>query len=151
IITVPAMFLIGVLVQLFLLNPIIEAPIHTQLLVTIGLSLAIENILLMVFGPNPLSVELPGNQGITIAGATIDLSRIFAFIGALILVTGLWLLLRKTSIGTAIRSVAASPEGSRLVGINVKFIYVLTFGLGAAATAAAGTLVSTFTTVEPSA
>src|SRR5699024_10360907 len=81
----------------------------------------------------------------------IDLSRIFAFIGALILVTGLWLLLRKTSIGTAIRSVAASPEGSRLVGINVKFIYVLTFGLGAAATAAAGTLVSTFTTVEPSA
>lgn len=151
IITVPAMFIIGMLTQLLLLNPIMKAPIHTQLLVTIGLALAIENILLMIFGPNPLSVELPGNRGITVAGATVDLSRIFAFIGALVLVTALWLLLRKTSIGTAIRSVAASPEGARLVGINVKFIYVLTFGLGAAATAAAGTLVSTFTTIEPTA
>jgi branched-chain amino acid transport system permease protein len=151
IITVPAMFIIGMLTQLLLLNPIMKAPIHTQLLVTIGLALAIENILLMIFGPNPLSVDLPGNRGLTIAGATVDFSRIFAFIGALVLVTALWVLLRKTSIGTAIRSVAASPEGARLVGINVKFIYVLTFGLGAAATAAAGTLVSTFTTIEPTA
>lgn len=151
IVTIPVMFVLGILTQSFLLNPIMKAPIHTQLLVTIGLALAIENILLMVFGPNPLAVKLPGNRNIDIFGATVDLSRIFAFIGALVLVTALWLLLRKTSIGTAIRSVAASPEGSRLVGVNVKFIYVLTFGLGAAATAAAGTLVSTFTTIEPTA
>lgn len=150
-VTVPAMFVFGAAIQATLLNPIMKAPIHTQLLVTIGLALAIENILLMIFGPNPLSVELPGDRGINILGASVDLSRICAFVGALVLVALLWLLLQKTRIGTAIRSVAASPEGSRLVGINVKFIYVLTFGLGAAATAAAGTFVSTFTTIEPTA
>lgn len=150
-ITVPVMFIIGALLQTTLLNPIMRAPIHTQLLITIGVALAIENILLLVFGPNPLSVRLPGNQGIHFLGATVELSRIYAFIGALVLVAALWVLLRKTRIGTAIRSVAANPEGARLIGINVKRIYVLTFGLGAAAAGAAGTFVATFTTIEPTA
>lgn len=150
-VTVPAMFVIGVAIQAILLNPIMRAPIHTQLLVTIGVALAIENILLLIFGPNPLSVTLPGNHGVNILGATVELSRIYAFAGALLLVAVLWVVLQRTRIGTAIRSVASSPEGARLVGINVKFIYVLTFGLGAAAAGAAGTFVSTFTTVEPTA
>ncbi|WP_298040572.1 branched-chain amino acid ABC transporter permease [uncultured Microbacterium sp.] len=150
-ITVPVMFVFGALLQTTLLNPIMRAPIHTQLLITIGVALAIENILLLIFGPNPLSVKLPGNRGIHIFGATVELSRIYAFVGALLLVAVLWVLLRKTRIGTAIRSVAANPEGARLIGINVKRIYILTFALGAAAAGAAGTFVSTFTTIEPTA
>lgn len=150
-ITVPVMFLFGALLQTTLLNPIMRAPIHTQLLITIGVALAIENILLLVFGPNPLSVKLPGDHGVRILGASVELSRIYAFIGALVLVALLWVLLRKTRVGTAIRSVAASPEGARLVGINVKRIYILTFALGSAAAGAAGTFVSTFTTIEPTA
>lgn len=150
-ITVPAMFILGALLQATLLNPIMRAPIHAQLLVTIGVALVIENVLLLVFGPNPKGVELPGNHGVSILGATVELSRIYAFVGALILVLVLWLLLEKTRIGTAIRAVAANPEGARLVGINVKMIYVLTFGLGAAAAGAAGTFVATFTTIEPTA
>lgn len=150
-ITVPVMFVFGALLQTTLLNPIMRAPIHTQLLITIGVALAIENILLLIFGPNPLSVKLPGNRGLSVFGATVELSRIYAFAGALVLVALLWLLLRKTRVGTAIRSVAANPEGARLIGINVKRIYVLTFALGAAAAGAAGTFVATFTTIEPTA
>ncbi|MFG6444446.1 branched-chain amino acid ABC transporter permease [Microbacterium sp. P06] len=150
-ITVPAMFLIGAGTQAALLNPIMRAPIHTQLLVTIGLALAIENVLLLVFGPNPQSVQLPGNVGVPILGATVDLSRIYAFVGALVLVAVLWVVLQKTPVGTAVRSVAANPEGARLVGIDIRLIYVLTFGLGAAAAGAAGTLVAPFTTIEPTA
>jgi branched-chain amino acid transport system permease protein len=150
-ITVPVMFLLGAATQATLLNPIMRAPIHTQLLITIGLALAIENILLLVFGPNPRSVQLPGNVGVPILGATVDLSRIFAFGGALVLVALLWVILQKTPVGTAVRSVAANPEGARLVGINIRSIYVLTFALGAAAAGAAGTLVAPFTTIEPTA
>jgi branched-chain amino acid transport system permease protein len=150
-ITVPTMFLLGAVTQAGLLNPIMRAPIHTQLLITIGLALAIENILLLVFGPNPLSVQLPGNTGVSIFGATVDLSRIYAFAGALVLVAALWLILQRTPVGTAVRSVAANPEGARLVGIDIKAIYVLTFALGAAAVGAAGTLVAPFTTIEPTA
>jgi len=149
--TVPLMFLFGALTQSTLLNPIMRAPIHTQLLVTIGLALIIQNGLLLIFGPNPQSVSLPGNTGVHILGATVELSRVYAFIGALVLVGVLWLLLQKTSMGTAVRAVAANPEGARLVGINIKGIYVLTFGLGAAAAGAAGTLVAPFTTIEPTA
>lgn len=150
-ITVPVMFVLGALLQATLLNPIMRAPIHTQLLVTIGVALAIENILLLIYGPNPLAIQLPGNKGINIFGAAVESSRVYAFIGALILVAVLWMLLQKTRIGTAIRSVAANPEGARLVGINVNLIYILTFGLGAAAAGAAGTLVATFSVIEPTA
>ncbi len=150
-VTVPTMFALGAAMQAGLLNPIMRAPIHTQLLITIGLALAIENILLLVFGPNPLSVQLPGNTGVQILGATVGLSRIYAFAGALVLVAVLWLILQRTPVGTAVRSVAANPEGARLVGIDIKGIYVLTFALGAAAAGAAGTLVAPFTTIEPTA
>jgi branched-chain amino acid transport system permease protein len=135
IVTVPVMMGVGALVQAFLLNPVMRAPLHTQLLITIGLALAIENGLLLFFGPNPLSVQLPGNVGVPIFGATVELSRI----------------LQRTSIGTAIRAVAANPEGARLVGINIKFIYILTFAIGAAAAGAAGTLVAPFSTIQPTA
>jgi branched-chain amino acid transport system permease protein len=150
-VTVPVMLALGALVQAVLLNPVMRAPIHTQLLITIGLALAIENSLLLIFGPNPLSVQLPGNQGVPIFGATVELSRIYAFIGSLVLVAALWLLLKKTSIGTAIRAVAANPEGARLVGINIKGIYILTFAIGAAAAGAAGTLIAPFSTIQPTA
>ena len=151
IVTVPVMMGVGALVQAFLLNPVMRAPLHTQLLITIGLALAIENGLLLFFGPNPLSVQLPGNVGVPIFGATVELSRIYAFVGALLLVAALWLLLQRTSIGTAIRAVAANPEGARLVGINIKFIYILTFAIGAGAAGAAGTLVAPFSTIQPTA
>lgn len=148
-ITVPLMFAIGALMQTALLNPIMKAPLHTQLLVTIGIALGIEHLLLMFFGPNPRTVEMPGNGALHLFGATVELSRVYAFIGALVLVAVLSFLLQRTRFGTAIRSVAANPEGARLVGINIKGIYVLTFGIGAAAAGAAGTLVAPFSTIEP--
>jgi branched-chain amino acid transport system permease protein len=150
-VTVPVMMGVGALVQAFLLNPVMRAPLHTQLLITIGLALAIENGLLLIFGPNPLSVQLPGNGGVNLFGATVELSRIYAFFGAILLVAALWLLLQKTPIGTAIRAVASNPEGARLVGINIKFIYILTFAIGAGAAGAAGTLVAPFSTIQPTA
>jgi branched-chain amino acid transport system permease protein len=147
----PAMFLFGAVVQAVLLNPVMRAPIQIQLLVTIGLALAIENGLLLVFGPNPKAVALPGNRGIQVLGATIELSRVYAFVGALALVGVFALLLQRTRMGTEIRAVAANPEGARLVGINTKGIYVVTFALGATAAGAAAVLVSPFTTIEPTA
>ncbi|WP_432501046.1 branched-chain amino acid ABC transporter permease [Kineococcus arenarius] len=151
VVTVPVMGLLGALVQGALLNPVMRAPLAIQLLITIGIALAIENVLLLVFGPNPLSVQLPGNRAVPVLGATVELSRVVAFAGALVLVAALWVLLRRTAVGTAIRAVAAQPEGARLVGIDTKRIYVLTFALGAAAAGAAGTLVAPFSTIQPTA
>ncbi|MCI1748656.1 MAG: branched-chain amino acid ABC transporter permease [Acidipropionibacterium sp.] len=151
IVVVPAMLALGAVLQAILLNPVMRAPLQVQLLITIGIALAVENILLLVYGPNPRSVALPGNRAVKIFGAAVELSRIYALVGAMILVAVLWLVLQKTRTGTAVRAVSANPEGARLVGINIKRIYVLTFAIGTAAAGAAGVLIAPFSTIEPTA
>jgi branched-chain amino acid transport system permease protein len=61
----------------------------------------------------------------------------------------LFTMLQRTGVGTAIRAVAANPTGAKLVGINVKRIYIITFALGAACAGAAGTLVVPFVSIQP--
>ncbi len=151
IVVIPVMIVFGALVQGVLLNPVMRAPLQNQLLITIGIALAVENILLLIYGPNPQSVALPGNRAVHFFGAAIELSRIYALIGSMVLVALLWLVLQKTRTGIAVRAVAANPEGARLVGISIKRIYVLTFAIGAAASGAAGVLVTPFSTIEPTA
>lgn len=150
IVTVPVMFALGYAVQRGVLNRAMGRPLENQLLITLGISLVIENGLLLFFGANPRSVPLPGNRAIPVLGAVADLSRILAFVAALVLALALFLVLQRTRLGTAIRAVAASDTGAQLVGIDTRVIYAVTFAIGAACAGAAGTLVAPLVTVEPS-
>ena len=161
VISIPLLFLLGVIVQRFLLNRIMDEPHENQLLLTFGLALFIENLLLMGFSATPKSTNFPYSEsgiplGITtiqgplnIFGAVADLPRVLAFIGSLILAGLLYFLLRRTRLGTAIRAVSEDPTGAALVGINVRRMHMVTFGLGTACVAAAGTLVLPFLTIQP--
>lgn len=148
-ISIPVMFGIGFLVQGGVLAGAIGKPLENQLLITLGISLVIENALLMIFGGNPRSVPLPGDHAIPIFGAVADLSRVLAFVGALLLAGVLYLLLQRTRLGTAIRAVATSDVGAQLVGIDTRLIYAVTFAIGTACAGAAGTLVAPLVTIEP--
>jgi len=148
-VTVPAMFLIGFGVQRGVLSGAMGKPLQNQLLITLGIALVIENALLMFVGANPRSVALPGDQGVQVLGAVAELSNLFAFVGSLLLAGGLFLLLQRTRLGTAIRAVAANDVGAQMVGIDVRRIYALTFALGTACAGAAGTLVAPLVTIEP--
>jgi len=148
-VTVPAMFLIGFAVQRGVLSGAMGKPLQNQLLITLGIALVIENALLMFVGANPRSVALPGDQGVQVLGAVAELSNLFAFVGSLVLAGGLFLLLQRTRLGTAIRAVAANDVGAQMVGIDVRRIYALTFALGTACAGAAGTLVAPLVTIEP--
>ncbi len=149
-VTVPVMFALGYAVQRGVLSGAMGKPLENQLLITLGISLVIENGLLLLFGANPRSVPLPGNRAINVLGAVADLSRILAFFGALVLAGLLFLVLQRTRLGTAIRAVAANNAGAQLVGIDTRRIYALTFAIGTACAGAAGTLVAPLVTVEPS-
>lgn len=149
-ITAPVMFAIGYAVQRGILAGAMGRPLENQLLITLGLSLILENALLLFFGANPRSVALPGNTTLSVFGAVADLSRVLAFVGALALAGVLFLVLQKTRLGTAIRAVAANDSGAQLVGIDTRRIYALTFAIGTACAGAAGTLVAPLVTVEPS-
>jgi branched-chain amino acid transport system permease protein len=148
-VSVPAMFLLGALVQRGILAGAMGKPLENQLLITLGIALIVENALLLFLGADPRSVALPGDTGVPILGAVANLSRILAFAGAIVLAGLLYLLLRKTRLGTAIRAVAANDTGAQLVGIDVRVIYAATFAIGTACAGAAGTLVAPLVTIEP--
>lgn len=149
IIVVPAMIILGAIFQKYLLNPVMNGALHNQLIVTIGLAIGLENLMLLVAGPNPVSVTLPSAGSFDFLGAAIDFTRLYAFVGAIVMVLILAAIIQKTSIGTAVRAVAANPTGARLIGIDIKKIYILTFAIGAAAIGAAATLIAPFQSITP--
>jgi branched-chain amino acid transport system permease protein len=148
-VSVPAMFALGWVVQRGVLAGAMGKPLENQLLITLGLALLIDNGLLLFFGPNPRGVSLPGERGVEIFGAVTNLSRLLAFGLAIVLAGLLYLLLQRTRLGTAIRAVAASDSGAQLVGIDTRRIYAATFAIGTACAGAAGVLVAPLVTIEP--
>lgn len=160
-ITVPILFVIGVVIQRVIIHPARDAPEHNQLLLTLGLSLFIQNLMLVVFTATPRSIRLAYGRGettigfftmkfpIRIWGTTITLPKLAAFIFAIVIALLLFYLLRRTDLGKAIRAVAQDRDGAALVGINTNRINMITFGLGSACVGAAASLVLPFFFVDP--
>ncbi|MEV5829917.1 branched-chain amino acid ABC transporter permease [Spirillospora sp. NPDC052242] len=148
-VAVPALFLIGAAVHRGLLSGTGGASLENQLLITLGLSLLLENGLLMFFGAEPKNVSLPGDFQFSLFGAVVAGGRLYAFVGALLIGGLLFWLLRRTRFGTAIRAVAANGQGAELVGLNVRRIHTLTFAIGTACAGAAAVLAAPLVTVTP--
>jgi branched-chain amino acid transport system permease protein len=148
-IATPALFLVGAIVYRGLLSGSGARSLENQLLITLGLSLLLENGLLMFFGAEPKSIKLPGEFQFSLFGAVVAGSRLYAFLGAIALGGVLFWLLRRTRLGTAIRAVAANGTGAQLVGINVRRIHMVTFAIGTACAGAAAALAGPLVTVSP--
>ncbi|WP_199435508.1 branched-chain amino acid ABC transporter permease [Qaidamihabitans albus] len=150
VVAVPLMMGFGMLVQRGLLNKLtLEGNHEGPLLVTLGLSLLIINVLLMIFGGRPLSVPSSVEGSLRVFGAIASYERMIAFGGALLVALLLTLALKKTSLGMSIRAVSANSQGAQLVGVNVGRIYALTFGIGSACVAVAGGLLAPFLSLTP--
>lgn len=143
------LFLIGALIQRFLMEPLIGHPHTVQLLVSLGLVLVIETIILAMWGSDSRTIRLDYERSIELAGAMIGLTRILAFIGAMIMALALYKFLHRTRLGIAVRAAADHKEAAMLMGVNVKRIYILVFGLGCACAGVAGSLILPFYHVEP--
>lgn len=160
-VTVPSLFVIGAVVQRLIIYPARNAPTHNQLLLTLGLALFIENLLLVIFTGTPRSIRLAYGRGATdlglftmdfplrLSGTTITMTKLAAFVFALLLTGLLFLLLQRTDLGKSIRATAEDKDGARLVGINIDRINLITFGLGSACVGAAASLVLPFLAVDP--
>ena len=159
--TAATLFIVGASTQRIVLNPVMGRPIEAGLLVTLGLSIVIENALRLGFGSTPRSIDVeyayrPIQLGfieigtpIRLFGSVILLPQLLAFAGSLGLALLLFLLLRRTHLGIAIRSVSDNAVGASLVGIDVSRIYMLTFGIGCACAGAAGALILPFQSLDP--
>ncbi len=160
-IVAPLLFLLGAVVERLVIHPARNAPAYNQLLLTLGLALFFENLMLVLFTATPRSIRLGYGRGLTeigpfafefplrIGGATITLTKLAAFAFALLLAALLYLLLQRTDLGKAIRATAQDKAGARLVGVNIQRINLITFGLGTACVGAAAAIVLPFLSVDP--
>jgi len=148
--SIPALFVIGLLVERFVIDKVLSAPEHNQLLLTLGVSMFIENFALFLWTPNFRAMNVPYIQKAgTVGLVMISFPKVIAFLFAIFLSAALYYFLKKTDLGKAIRAASEEKEGALTVGINLKRIYYVAFGIGTACVGAAGTLTAPFFYVNP--
>jgi branched-chain amino acid transport system permease protein len=148
--SIPTLFVLGLLIQRFLIAQVMNAPEYNQLLLTLGISLFIENLALFLWTPNFRTLDIPYlRKTAMIAGVMITLPKVIAFFFVIALTAFLYYFLKRTDLGKAIRAASEEKEGSLTVGINLRRIYYVAFGIGAACVGAAGSITATFFYVNP--
>jgi len=137
----PLFFGLGYFVQRFVIGPASHGDDSNILLVTLGLSIIIENALLAGFRSDTRSIDVPyGFSVVEVGPLLLSLPKLIAFVASFAVAAVLGALLLKTDTGKAIRAVAKEKTGAALMGINVDHIYAVTFGIGAACLAIAACL-----------
>lgn len=149
-ISIPVLFVLGLFVERFLIAQVLNAPEHNQLLLTLGISLFIENFALFLWSPNFRTLDIGYlKKAATVGTVMISFPKVIAFLFAILLTSLLYYFLKNTDLGKAIRASSEEKEGALTVGINLKRIYYVAFGIGTACVGAAGTLTATFFYVNP--
>jgi branched-chain amino acid transport system permease protein len=145
IITMPLMFGLGVGVYLLLFPRLENSPRYVEMtvLLTFGLALIVEGLLTFIFTGTFRSVRPEyASTSITVGEIFIPTSQLYASLISFALLIGLWLVLRFTKTGTAIRATMQNRAAAQIVGVNVRRVSALAFGIGMALAGAAGSLLS---------
>jgi len=150
VVTAPLFFAIGAVIEKAVIEPNRAAAEHNQLLLTLGLALFLENLALVLWQGDFRTLRVPyAAASFVIGDALVDLTRLIAAAGAVLMAMALFGFLRFTDLGKAIRALAEEPEGAMLVGIDVARIRAIAFGIGSASVAVAGALITPFFYVAP--
>jgi branched-chain amino acid transport system permease protein len=143
--------LLGMVLAQGLLERVPRGDHNAQLILTLGVSLVLQNLMLVVFGPTPRPVVRPyTNSYWTPFDLFINEARLFACLASLVIMVALYLFLTRTWTGRAMRATADDPVAAGGVGINVRRTHVLAFMVGTGLAGVAGTLIVTFTAAAPS-
>ena len=139
---VPAMFVLGYAMQRVVINRASHGKDENILLVTLGLSIVMENMALLFFKSDTRTIDTAYTLttvaiGPESAQVMVSLPKLVAFAGALVVSALLIVILQRTDLGRAIRAVAKEKQGARLMGIDVEHVYAMCFGLGLACLGAA--------------
>src|SRR5437867_9632451 len=150
VVTGPLFFFIGMVIQRVVIEPNRFAAEHNQLLLTLGLALFLENLALVLWQGDFRTVRPSyASASFVVGEALVEVPRLVACGGAIVMAVVLFAFLKLTDVGKAIRALAEEPEGAMLMGINVSRIRAAAFGIGAGAVAVAGALVTPFFYVAP--
>jgi branched-chain amino acid transport system permease protein len=146
------LFAIGYALQRLLINRVIRAPLLFTFLLTFGVNLVIINLILLLFKSDFRSVTPSyAGTGLNLGPLVIPYTRLASLVVALLLAGLLGLILGRTRTGLAIQAVGADRDAAQLVGIDLRHIYALTFGIGAACAGVAGGLITLTQAITPTA
>ena len=144
------MFAIGYVMQAALINPFINRPEHSQFILLAAVAIIMVNGLLMIFGPDSRNVLVDyALDSIQIGPLLVDKVRVITAALALAITAGLFAFFRLSHTGKAIRACADNHLGALVVGLNVKHLYALTFGIGAACVGASGAMMTLLIDTTP--
>jgi branched-chain amino acid transport system permease protein len=145
------LFALGYVMQAGLINPFINRPEHSQFILLVAVALIMVNVLLIIFGPDAKSVQTPYSlDSFSVGNLIIDATKVYTGGAAIVVAAALFAFFKLSHTGQAIRACADNYTGALVVGLNVKHLYALTFGLGAACVGAAGSMLVLLVDVTPS-
>lgn len=142
----------GMLMYRLCYEPILDQPPYVPLIASVGMFLAIEETLRLVFGDHGLSYRVPPLAGaVTVAGMQIKYAELAVLVMAVVLLSGLGLFASRTRIGMAWRATVSEPRMAASCGISLRQVRYLNFAIGSGFAAAAGVMVGVLNNlVEPS-
>jgi branched-chain amino acid transport system permease protein len=144
------LFLVGYALQRFVINLVMRGSIFLTLILTFGVDMLLSNVLIAVFTADTRSLtSLYASGVVAYAGVRISYVRMAVLVIALSLTAGLHLFLHRTRLGRAILATSFDREAAQLVGVEVRTIFPLTFGIGAGLAGAAGPLLAMTTSFSP--
>jgi branched-chain amino acid transport system permease protein len=150
VVTMPVLFLAGVLIQHFLIRRVLGQNDMPQIFLTFALSLLIVNLSLMLFSANYRTVHTwYSDEAFHLGGLYIPLAKLFAFVLAMVLSAALWAFLHTTDLGKAMRAAAQNREVAMLMGINPNRVFCVALGVALALAGAAGSLLMPFYPAYP--
>ncbi len=145
-----ALFVFGYVLQRTVINPFIGLPEHMQFMLLLAVAILLVNACLAIAGPDTHGVQVDYMfDSFNLGPLVLDAVRVYAALAALLVAGLLYLFFTRTRAGKAIRAAADNHVGALVVGLDVKRLYALTFGVGAACVGAAGALMLLVVQVQP--
>lgn len=144
------LFALGYFMQAGFINPFINRPEHSQFMLLVAIAMIMVNALLIIFGPDARNVQTSYSfDSFEIGPLIVDATKVYAGLAAIAVAAALFAFFRFSFLGQAIRACADNYIGALVVGLDVKRLYSLTFGLGAACVGAAGAMLVLIIDVTP--
>lgn len=148
--TMPALFVIGMLVQHLLIRRVLALGDMPQIFLTFALSLLLMNVVLLLFSANYRTVQTSYTEAALHLGALyVSVAKLIAFAVAMGLSAVLWVFLRSTDLGKAMRAAAQNRDVAMLMGINPDRVFAVAVGVALALAGAAGSLLMPFYPAYP--
>ncbi len=143
VLTMPALFLLGALLQRSLINQVLDALPQNQILLTIGIGLVLANLAMLLFTSDYRILSTSySSSSVAVGNVRLSTPLLYCFLITAVITAALYWFLVKTDTGHAIRATAQDRDAAQLMGVNVRNMGVLAFGMGAALAGAAGALVA---------